>query len=82
MVFFFAVLAILAQSTDQPLGSDYAIKREVLSNGGGVSRGATFQLIGSFSQTDASQTMTGQSYTLTGGYWQGNDDLIFINEFE
>jgi len=40
-----------------------------VDNGGGQSQADGYTLTGTIGQPDASQPMTGGSYSLTGGYW-------------
>jgi hypothetical protein len=47
----------------------YSIDWYKTSGGGGTSTGATYQVIGTIGQPDASSAMTGGSYSLTGGFW-------------
>ena len=63
---FTAVLLLLAASLAQ---AQYAIDWYKISSGGGTSTGATYQVTGTIGQPDASGTMSGGSYSLTGGFW-------------
>ncbi len=68
--------------TDEVTGtSDLAIQKSTINNSGGISTNQRFSLQSSLAQSDASQ-MTSSRYAIKGGYWQGNGDLIFANEFE
>jgi len=50
-------------------GQSYSIDWYKISGGGGTSTGATYQVTGTIGQPDASGTMSGGSYSLTGGFW-------------
>lgn len=62
--------------------AQYEIKKQTINSGGSVSFGSNYQLSGSIGQADASNQQTGGTYSLTGGFWHENNDLIFRNEFE
>jgi len=47
----------------------YSIDWHKTAGGGGTSTGATYQVSGSIGQHDAGGSMTGGSYSLTGGFW-------------
>lgn len=47
----------------------YRIERWTLDNGGGMSATGRYSLRGTIGQSDASKEMTGETYSLTGGYW-------------
>jgi hypothetical protein len=47
----------------------YSIYPYVVAGGGGTSAGGQYTLSGTIGQHDASPTMTGGSYSLTGGFW-------------
>ena len=50
-------------------GQTYRIDWYKIAGGGGTSTGGTYQVNGTIGQPDASQAMTGGSYSLTGGFW-------------
>ena len=50
-------------------GQNYTIDWYKIAGGGGSSTGGTYQVSGTIGQPDASSTMTGGSYALTGGFW-------------
>jgi len=47
----------------------YTIDWYKIAGGGGTSAGGTYQVSGTLGQPDAGSTMTGGSYSLTGGFW-------------
>jgi hypothetical protein len=47
----------------------YSINWSKIAGGGGASTGDTYQVIGTIGQPDASGTMSGGSYSVTGGFW-------------
>ena len=65
-----------------PTFAQYAITKYSINNGGGKMTGGSYQLTGSIGQIDASNELSNNNYKLTGGFWQQNTDLIFINGFE
>ena len=71
------VFAAFAQS-----GGGYAMKKNTINNGGGRSSGGSFAINVSIGQVDASTEMNGGAFSLTGGFWSPDGDLIFTNGFE
>ena len=51
------------------VAQNYTINWYKIAGGGGVSTGGTYQVNGTIGQPDASGTMTGGNYSLTGGFW-------------
>jgi hypothetical protein len=51
------------------LGQSYTVDWYKISGGGGTSTGGTYQVNGTIGQPDASSTMSGGNYSLTGGFW-------------
>jgi len=47
----------------------YSVDWYKIAGGGGTSTGGTYQVSGTIGQADASDAMTGGSYSLTGGFW-------------
>jgi hypothetical protein len=62
--------------------AQYSIKKYSINNGGGKLAGGQYQLQGSIGQVDASDTLSQGDYSLNGGFWQQNTDLIYKNGFE
>lgn len=48
---------------------NYSINWYKIAGGGGTSSGGQYTLNGTIGQPDASMTMTGGNYSLTGGFW-------------
>jgi hypothetical protein len=49
----------------------YSLPRSVVSAGGGTSTGSVFTLQGSIGQPVANTALTGDNYSLSGGFWSG-----------
>ena len=47
----------------------YSIDWYKIAGGGGTSTGGTYSVSGTIGQPDASSTLSGGSYSLTGGFW-------------
>lgn len=62
--------------------AQYEIKRYSINSGGQTSTEGAYQVSGSIGQVDASNILIGGNYTLNGGFWHENNDLIFKNGFE
>jgi hypothetical protein len=58
-----------ANASAQP----FAIEKSVIAGGGGTSAGGSFSLSGTIGQHDAGIPMTGGNFTLTGGFWAGDE---------
>lgn len=52
-----------------PALGQYSIPWSKIAGGGGTSTNGPFSLRGTIGQHDASGTMTGQTYSVTGGFW-------------
>jgi len=77
-VFFLLIIGMaFSQSFAQ-----YEIKKYTINSGGSTSTGGTYQVSGSIGQVDASSKLTSANYSLNGGFWHENNDLIFKNGFE
>lgn len=62
--------------------AQYQVKSSTINSGGSVSSNGSFELTASIGQTDASQSLSGDSYELNGGFWHENNDLIFRNNLD
>lgn len=60
----------------------YAIQKHTINNGGSKITGGRYEINASIGQADASSTMSNGAYSLNGGFWHENNDLIFKNGFE
>jgi hypothetical protein len=52
-------------------GGGYDLSWSTVDGGGGTISSGGYQLIGTIGQPDAGASLTGGSYTLTGGFWPG-----------
>jgi len=75
------VLIILGMVFSQSF-AQYKIKKHTINSGGSKLTANNYEMISSIGQTDASNTQTGGNYSLNGGFWHENNDLIFKNRFE
>ena len=67
MKIFLLSLALLLPATG--FAQQYSIDWYKVAGGGGTSTGSTYVVNGTIGQQDAGGTMTGGSYSLTGGFW-------------
>ena len=51
------------------LGQIYSVDWYKIAGGGGTSTGGVYSVNGTIGQPDASGALTGDNYSLTGGYW-------------
>jgi hypothetical protein len=65
---FFTGLLFLAAGANLN-GQNYAIDWHKIAGGGGTSTGGVYSVGGTIGQHDASSTMSGGGYSLTGGFW-------------
>ncbi len=62
--------------------AQYEIKKHSVNSGGGKLSGGSYELNSNIGQADASTRMSNGAYSLVGGFWHENKDLIFKNNFE
>jgi hypothetical protein len=62
--------------------AQYEIKRYTINNGGSKLTGGNYEMNSSIGQDDASGSISSNNYSLNGGFWHKNNDLIFKNGFE
>ncbi len=63
--------------------AQFDIQKYTINNGGGKMTGGSYEVQSSIGQTDASSTkLIGGGFSLSGGFWQENNDLIFKNGLE
>ena len=67
--------------------AQFEMKKYSINSGGNTLSGGGFTLKSSIGQVDASNTITGGSFALNGGFWHSTEpviltELIFSNEFE
>ena len=89
IIFLLALLTLVSSSAIAQLsGGQFAITESTIDNGGGVSTGAQFLLMGTIGQPDAAlQAASGGNFALQGGFWAGGaggpaDQVIFADGFE
>jgi len=63
------VLLLLGGSLCMTQAQSYSIDWFKVAGGGGTSTGGTYQVSGTIGQYDASGSLTGGNYALTGGFW-------------
>lgn len=63
------VLACAGLFAGNGMAQSYSIDWYKIAGGGGISTGGLYQVSGTIGQQDASATMTGGGYSLTGGFW-------------
>ncbi|WP_154223201.1 hypothetical protein [Marinicella rhabdoformis] len=74
-------IALLFLLVDVAYGQ-YAMKKQSISNGGGKLSGGRFELTSTIGQHDSSKELSNGAYSLNGGFWHENTDLIYQDEFE
>lgn len=62
--------------------AQYEINKHSVNSGGGKISGGGYELNNSIGQGDASTRMSNGTYSLVGGFWHENNNLIFKNNFE
>lgn len=61
----------------------YEITKYSINSGGSTNMsGDGFEMKASIGQVDSGQTSSNQDYSLNGGFWHENTDLIFKNNFK
>ena len=60
-------------ATTATANAQFSIPWSTIDGGGGQSTGGEFQVNGTIGQHDAGNTMSGGSFTLSGGFWAGGD---------
>src|SRR5580658_1993955 len=63
------LVAGLLSALSSAQAQNYAINWYKVAGGGGTSTGSTYTVSGTIGQPDASGTMSGGNYSLTGGFW-------------
>jgi len=74
-------LLIFGLAASQAL-AQYQMNKYSINNGGGKISGGSYEIKSSIGQVDASNTLSNGNYSLNGGFWHKNNDLIFKNGFE
>ena len=62
--------------------AQYEIKKYSINNGGSKMTGGSYAMNASIGQVDASDILSNSNYSLNGGFWHENNDLIYKNGFE
>jgi len=62
--------------------AQYSISKHSINSGGAEMSGGTYEMKASIGQIDASNQMSNGNYSVNGGFWHENTDLIFKNGFE
>jgi len=62
--------------------AQYEITKYTINSGGDKMTGGNYELNASIGQVDASSTLSSSNYSLNGGFWHENTDLIYKNGFE
>ena len=70
---FFLILIVLTLASGVVFAAtnDFSINWWTVDSGGGTSQGGDFSVSGSVGQPDAGEPMSGGSFTVVGGYWEG-----------
>jgi len=81
--YLFIILLLLLNTSS----AQFELKKHSINSGGATMAGGNFTLKSSIGQVDASNTMSGTSFSLNGGFWHkstptNTTDLIFKNSFE
>ena len=70
------IAAVLGASAARAqTGGGYDLTWSTIDAGGGSSAGGSYQLTGTLGQPDAGTTLSGGSYSLSGGFWSGASSL-------
>jgi hypothetical protein len=80
-------LILLVGLTINQAYAAFEIKKHTINSGGSEINSASFKLVGSFGQVDATNTLNSANYSLNGGFWNKAvvtpiDNTIFANGFE
>lgn len=62
--------------------AQYSLSKYTINSGGKEMSGGSYQMNASIGQVDASNKMSGGNFSINGGFWHENTDLIFKNGFE
>lgn len=75
------ILLVLGLAFTQAF-AQYTISKHTINNGGEKMTGGLYEMNSSIGQVDASNRMSNGNYSVTGGFWHENVDLIYKNNFE
>ena len=76
------ILALLAILISGQAFAQYEMRKHSINSGGVVKSSASFELNSSMAQVDANQKSSAANASVSSGYWQQNNDLIFRNNFK
>ena len=63
------ITAVAVAASARTASAQYSVSWHKVSGGGGTSTSATYTVSGTIGQHDASQTLNGAAYAVTGGFW-------------
>jgi len=73
-----ALLFIMATAAYASSGGEYEISFYTIDGGGGTSSGGVYEVTGTIGQHDASEPISGGTFSLFGGFW-GRGFLDYFN---
>ncbi|MCF6299787.1 MAG: hypothetical protein L3J52_01480 [Proteobacteria bacterium] len=79
---YYAILFLVISLAFSQSFAQYEIKKYSINSGGATMTGGNYEMNSSIGQVDASTTLSSGDYSLNGGFWHENNDLIFKNGFE
>jgi len=74
-------LVVLLLVANQLL-ANFQINKFTINSGGSKITGQKLQLTSSIAQTSTNNVLTSSSFSLSPGFWQKNNDLIYTNNFK
>ena len=78
----FFIVMILGLAFSQVF-AQYSISKYSINNGGATEMiGGRYEMNASIGQVDASDQMSNANYSVNGGFWNENTDLIYKNGFK
>ncbi len=81
-----ALILLIGLASSQSF-AQFEIKKYTINSGGSTVANGNFKISSSIGQVDASNTLTGGSFTVRGGFWNKTtttniSEIIFANSFE
>jgi hypothetical protein len=76
------ICVIFGQEILAGSGGPYVLEWTTIDAGGGTSSGGEYTLTGTIGQHDAGTLMTGENFSLTGGFWPGRQTPVCIVNLE
>ena len=77
----FFIILILGLAFSQVF-AQYSISKHTINSGGNQMSGGPYEMNASIGQVDASNLMSNGNFSVNGGFWHQNTDLILKNGFE